>query len=171
MDTHEFPHPSGELTVIWQPKKCIHSGICVKTLPQIYHPKARPWIKAENASVEELKAQIDQCPSGALSYKINNEKPKEMTEIKHHNNEKNGEFEIYYEGEKAGKMTYTWAGEDKFIIDHTEVDPKFGGKGLAKPLVLAGAAYAKENNKKVIPLCPYAKSVFEKNQNIQDVLS
>ncbi|WP_396022258.1 GNAT family N-acetyltransferase [Chryseobacterium suipulveris] len=68
-------------------------------------------------------------------------------------------------------MTYTWAGEDKFIIDHTEVDPKFGGQGLAKQLVLAGAAYAKENNKKVIPLCPYAKSVFEKNQNIQDVLS
>lgn len=110
------------------------------------------------------------CPSGTLSYKMNNEKPKEMTEIKHQNNEKNGAFEIYYEGGKAGEMTYKWAGEDKFIIDHTEVDPKFGGKGLAKQLVLASAAYAKENGKKVVPLCPYAKSVFDKNSDIQDVL-
>lgn len=62
-------YQKGEFTIVWQPKKCIHSGICVKTLPQVYHPKEKPWIKPEYASVEELKAQIDACPSGALSYK------------------------------------------------------------------------------------------------------
>ena len=57
-----------ELTILWEPKKCIHSAICVKELPQVYDPKAKPWIKPENASVDQLRAQIDKCPSGALSY-------------------------------------------------------------------------------------------------------
>ncbi|WP_130736061.1 (4Fe-4S)-binding protein [Flavobacterium sp. J27] len=57
------------LKVLWQPLKCVHSGICVKTLPSVYDPKAKPWIKPENATVEDLKNQINACPSGALSYK------------------------------------------------------------------------------------------------------
>lgn len=57
------------LTVIWEPKKCIHAGVCVKTLPKVYNPKATPWITCDNASVEALKSQIDSCPSGALSYR------------------------------------------------------------------------------------------------------
>lgn len=93
-----------------------------------------------------------------------------MAEIKQNNNEKNGAFEIWDDGKKAGEMTYTWAGDDKFIIDHTEVDPSFGGKGLAKQLVLAGAEYARKNNKKVMPLCSYAKSVFDKNEDLKDLV-
>ena len=108
-------------------------------------------------------------PKAILKQKAE-QKNNNMTEIKHHNNEKNGVFEIWYEGEKAGEMTYTWAGDDKLIIDHTEVDPAFGGKGLAKQLVLAGANYARENGKKVKPLCTYAKSVFDRNADLQDLL-
>ncbi|NND15884.1 MAG: hypothetical protein HKN89_06125 [Eudoraea sp.] len=63
-------YPNGDLTVVWKPAKCIHAGICVKTLPQVYDPEAKPWIKAANASIDELKAQIEQCPSGALTYKM-----------------------------------------------------------------------------------------------------
>ncbi|MCA0931927.1 (4Fe-4S)-binding protein [Lutimonas saemankumensis] len=58
------------LIINWQPGKCIHSAVCVKELPGVYDPKSRPWIKPENASVEELKNQIDKCPSGALSYDL-----------------------------------------------------------------------------------------------------
>lgn len=64
-------YSNGELTVVWKPNKCIHAGECVKALPQVYNPKEKPWIKAENASTEELKAQINKCPSGALSYLMN----------------------------------------------------------------------------------------------------
>lgn len=60
-----------EITVIWKPRKCIHSGICVQTLPRVYDPNAKPWITPEHASGKELQAQIDKCPSGALSYKLN----------------------------------------------------------------------------------------------------
>jgi len=58
-----------EITIIWQPKKCIHSGVCVKTLPEVYNPEERPWIKPENAATEELIKQVANCPSGALSIK------------------------------------------------------------------------------------------------------
>ena len=63
-------YSNGEITVIWQPKKCQHAGVCVKTLPKVYNPKAKPWITVENATTEELKSQINKCPSGALSYSV-----------------------------------------------------------------------------------------------------
>ena len=69
MDTHEYN--TGEITILWKPKTCIHAVVCVKMLPNVYNPKDRPWIKAENATDEELKNQIEKCPSGALSYKLN----------------------------------------------------------------------------------------------------
>lgn len=67
MEQHEYAN--GEVTLIWKPSLCIHSAICVQTLPNVYDPKARPWIRPENASGEELIAQIAKCPSGALSIK------------------------------------------------------------------------------------------------------
>ena len=94
-----------------------------------------------------------------------------MTEIKHLNDGKKGAFEIYFDGKKAGEMTYTWAGTDKFIIDHTEVDEAHNGKGLAKQLVYAGVDYARKNSKKIIPLCPYVKATIAKNAELQDVLA
>ena len=63
-------YSNGELTVIWKPRKCIHSEVCVKMLPDVYHPGKKPWIAPENASTKELRAQIDKCPSGALSYRL-----------------------------------------------------------------------------------------------------
>ncbi len=61
-------YTNGELTIVWQPKKCIHAAECVKALPNVYNPNEKPWLKIENASTKELKAQIMKCPSGALSY-------------------------------------------------------------------------------------------------------
>ena len=66
---HEYSNR--EITIIWQPDVCIHSGICVATLPAVYKPKERPWIQIGNATTEELISQIKACPSGALSYKFN----------------------------------------------------------------------------------------------------
>lgn len=62
-------YSNGEITILWKSEKCIHSGICVQTLPKVYDPKAKPWIKAENATSQELFDQVAKCPSGALSIK------------------------------------------------------------------------------------------------------
>lgn len=67
MATKEYSN--GEITIIWQPAICTHAGICVKTLPKVYNPKEKPWIKITNASTLELKDQVALCPSGALSIK------------------------------------------------------------------------------------------------------
>tara|TARA_B100000780_G_scaffold267800_1_gene225206 strand:+ start:1793 stop:1996 length:204 start_codon:yes stop_codon:yes gene_type:complete len=62
-------YTNGEITILWKPELCIHSGVCVKTLPQVYNPKERPWIKIENATSVELVKQVSKCPSKALSIK------------------------------------------------------------------------------------------------------
>lgn len=91
-------------------------------------------------------------------------------EIQQINDTRKGYFEALEDGQEAGKMTYTWAGDSKFIIDHTEVSPDFNGKGVGKKLVMAAVEYARANNLKIIPLCPFAKSVFDKVEEIRDVL-
>jgi predicted GNAT family acetyltransferase len=91
-------------------------------------------------------------------------------EIKQINDIKRGHFEAVEDGKEAGKMTYTWAGDSKFIIDHTEVNEEFNGKGVGKKLLMATVDYARNNNLKIIPLCPFAKSVFDKTEEIRDVL-
>ncbi len=67
MEKQEYQN--GEIAIVWQPKLCIHAGVCVRTLSKVYDPKARPWIKAGNATTQELRDQIAKCPSGALSIK------------------------------------------------------------------------------------------------------
>lgn len=64
-------YSNGEITIVWQPSLCIHSGICARTLPKVYHPREHPWITIENASTQEIQHQINLCPSGALSYYFN----------------------------------------------------------------------------------------------------
>ena len=91
-------------------------------------------------------------------------------EIKQINDIRRGYFEALEGGKEAGKMTYTWAGDSKFIIDHTEVNAEFNGKGVGKKMVMAAVDYARNNNLKIIPLCPFAKSVFDKTEEIRDVL-
>ena len=59
-----------ELTVVWQPNVCIHSKKCWKNLIQVFNPQNRPWINLEGANQDRIKKQIDNCPSGALSYQV-----------------------------------------------------------------------------------------------------
>lgn len=66
-------YTNGEVTVLWKPEACIHSAICAKGLPKVFQPKEKPWIKIDAATTEKLIEQIKACPSGALSYYMNNE--------------------------------------------------------------------------------------------------
>lgn len=61
-------YTNGEVTIVWQSGKCIHSGMCVKNNPAVFHPREKPWIKPEASTSEEIMSAIDKCPSGALSY-------------------------------------------------------------------------------------------------------
>lgn len=64
-------------------------------------------------------------------------------------------------------MTYSRAGEDKIIIDHTTVSEQLRGQGVGRHLVEAAVNYAREQQIKIIPLCPYAKAAFEKTRRFR----
>ena len=69
MIVEQKEYSNGVVTIVWKPKLCQHSGVCVRTLPKVYNTKVRPWIKPENATSQELIDQVAKCPSGALSIK------------------------------------------------------------------------------------------------------
>ena len=92
-------------------------------------------------------------------------------EIKRFEDGSKGSFFIEKDGKKLAVMTYSKAGADKIIIDHTEVDDSLKGEGAGKKMVFESVRYARENDLKIIPLCPFAKSVFEKNEDLADVLA
>ncbi|QOW11956.1 N-acetyltransferase [Kaistella flava (ex Peng et al. 2021)] len=79
-------------------------------------------------------------------------------------------FDIYYDAEKAGFMEYNLK-EGILEIIHTEVFEEFGGKGLGKELVKTAVEFAKKNNLKIIPLCPYSKRMIEKTPEFRELLA
>lgn len=82
-----------------------------------------------------------------------------------------GAFLIEEDKERLGEMTYSRAGDNLIIIDHTEVSDKLRGQGAGKKLVLAAVDYARKHNIKILPLCPFAKATFDRTPEIQDVLN
>lgn len=65
-----------DITVVWKPDQCIHSTICWKGLINVFDPRKRPWVNIEGAGTDDIIAQVDKCPSGALSYFRNTENEK-----------------------------------------------------------------------------------------------
>ena len=61
-------YSNDDITVVWEPTKCIHSAICFNGLPQVFDPNKRPWVNIQGADTEKITDQVKACPSGALSY-------------------------------------------------------------------------------------------------------
>jgi predicted GNAT family acetyltransferase len=81
-----------------------------------------------------------------------------------------GAFIVKENNELLAEMTYSKAGDHLIIIDHTEVTDALRGTGAGKQLVSAAVNYARENKIKILPLCPFAKSVFDRTPEFADVL-
>lgn len=91
-------------------------------------------------------------------------------DIQHTEEGSKGTFYIEKNGKQLAEMTYSRAGDDLLIIDHTQVDDELRGKGIGQDLVHAAVSYARSHHFKILPLCPFAKSVFKKEKDLQDVL-
>jgi len=74
MSVDTLKYSNKELTVVWKPNTCIHSTLCWKGLIKVFNPKEKPWIKLEGAATEKIVEQVKKCPSGALSYFMNDKR-------------------------------------------------------------------------------------------------
>lgn len=73
-----------------------------------------------------------------------------------------GSFYVEENGTVLAEMTYSMTGTTLMIIDHTEVSDELRGKNVGYQLVHTAVEYARTNHLKILPLCPFAKSVFDK---------
>ena len=150
-------YSNGELSIGWEPDKCIHAGICVKTLPQVYNPKEKPWIKQDQAKTEELVRQINACPSGALTYLFNKD---EVSGI-FSDNEERKRYELKIQGHTAF-IDYILA-KGNIYLTHTEVPAELEGQGIGSRMVLQALVDIKKKNLTLIPLCPFVAGYLKKH--------
>ena len=83
-----------------------------------------------------------------------------------------GRFELVdADGRRWAELTFSRTHPDQVIADHTEVDDALRGKNAGKRLFDALVAWARETHTRVIPLCPFVKRMFERDEDARDVLA
>jgi uncharacterized Fe-S cluster protein YjdI/CDGSH-type Zn-finger protein len=61
-------YEKGDLTVFWDSTRCIHTGICLRSLHSVFNLRNRPWVDLDGADAEQIIATVTKCPTGALRY-------------------------------------------------------------------------------------------------------
>ncbi len=90
--------------------------------------------------------------------------------IQHKHTGTKGLFFVQQHGNILAEMVYTMAAADKMIIEHTDVSEELKGQNVGYQLVETVVDYARTHQLKIIPLCPFANSVFKKKPEFADVL-
>ncbi|TXH16856.1 MAG: (4Fe-4S)-binding protein [Hyphomicrobiaceae bacterium] len=67
----ERRYRNDEIAVIWRPELCTKCGACHQGLPAVFNPRARPWVNIGAAPTQRIIEQVEQCPSGALTWSGN----------------------------------------------------------------------------------------------------
>ncbi|GHC52504.1 (4Fe-4S)-binding protein [Ulvibacter litoralis] len=68
METPATMFTNGEITVTYEPKKCINAEKCAKGLSNVFRTTVIPWIDLNGAPTHKIMTQVKKCPSGALNY-------------------------------------------------------------------------------------------------------
>ena len=90
--------------------------------------------------------------------------------VEHLESGNSGAFFFESNGRRLAEMTYSRTNASMIIIDHTDVDASLGGQGVGRQLLDALVEWARITNTKVVPLCPFANSQFNKDSSLRDVL-
>ena len=85
--------------------------------------------------------------------------------------EANSRFAVFHENKEIGEISFVKTGEHLLIIDHTYVDEKWKGHAIGTALVQKVVDFAIAENRKIIPLCPFAKKVFDSTPEYEAVYS
>lgn len=91
--------------------------------------------------------------------------------VLHEEHGSRGNFFIERDGRRVALMTYRRTGESTILIDHTEVDPALQGHGVARQLLDAAVAWARQTGTKITPRCSYVTAQFARDKSLSDVLA
>lgn len=72
-------------------------------------------------------------------------------------------------GQHVGEITFVRVGIDKMIIDRTSVSEKYRNGHIGLNLVRCVAKLARDQHRKVIPMCPFASAMFSRFHEFDDV--
>lgn len=81
-----------------------------------------------------------------------------------------GLFYVGQEGAIIAELAYNMTPTGNMVIEHTEVDDSLKGKNVGHELVETAVNYARNQGIKIIPICPFARSLFQKIKEWDDVL-
>ena len=90
--------------------------------------------------------------------------------IRHVSSGQRGAFVLERDGRRLAELNYTIA-DSRVILDHTQVDDALRGTGTGAKLVAAAVEWARAGDRKLLPLCPFARSVFDRTPAYGDVLA
>ncbi len=143
----------GDISVFWDSDKCYHAKKCVTGCPEVFNINRKPWIDLEQADTAKIWQTVTKCPSGALTVTYNHDVTVEY-------DEQGSRSIARYDGRVIGECDFE-KGLDSWNIYHTEVDPEFGGKQIAKRLVFRLIEEAERRKITIGATCSYAKKILE----------
>ncbi|MDX1471327.1 MAG: GNAT family N-acetyltransferase, partial [Flavobacteriaceae bacterium] len=81
-----------------------------------------------------------------------------------------GKFSFQKDNRRQGFLTYKLADAQTLIIEHTFVKEEFRGDDVGEKLVKSVVDFARNNDLKIIPECPFAAAEFKRNSEYSDIL-
>ncbi len=141
-------YENNDIVVFSNSEKCYHAKRCVTGSPMTFDINRKPWIDVTLAENAEIWQTVEKCPSGALTVLYRHE----IDVIFDAENNRS----LALAGDKViGECDYRDDGAT-WTIFHTEVDPNYGGKGIAKRLVYKVVEAAEKSKKAIEATCSYA---------------
>jgi len=89
--------------------------------------------------------------------------------VQHEERDNHGVFFLEKDGARLGEMTYQRLGESRILVDHTFVDPALRGQGVARQLLDAAVAWARQSGTKISAGCSYVVAQFARDKSLADV--
>ncbi len=146
-------YENDNITIFWDSEKCRKAKVCVTGSPKVFDIDKRPWINPFAAPDMEIWQTVEKCPTRALTVAFNHGIRIEFEDEGCRSAAYDGDREVG--GREVGSCTFRKS-PDGWVIEHTIVDPAYGGKGIAKRLVYKVVENAERQQAAVIPVCSYA---------------
>jgi uncharacterized protein len=91
--------------------------------------------------------------------------------IQHEDDGEKGSFFIDKDGERVAELQYFRSGDGRVTVYHTEVDEQLRGQHVGDEIVKASVDFARAEDLKIVPQCPFARKVMERNDDYRPLIA